>query len=87
MIKDANDGLRQRYAEGTNGGLAGGNFGVKPLDCCQGPSMGPPSGSTMKDGERGAGMPVKHTSGKMPSQAMPDHGPHKMGAASGSKSL
>lgn len=35
------------------------------------------SAKMMKDDVRGAGKPVKHTAGKYPAQAMPDHGPHK----------
>jgi hypothetical protein len=76
MIKNANDGLRQHYADATGGDLAGGNFGVKPMDACKGYNMGSPAPKMLKDGERGAGMPVKHTPGKMPSQAQIDHGPH-----------
>ena len=82
--KNANDGVRQRYAEGVGGEMAKGDFGVRPLDERKGASMGEPKGKMLKDGDRGAGMPVKHTPGKMPSQAQPDHGPH-MAAKSGER--
>lgn len=32
--------------------------------------------ATSKDGARAAGKPITHTTGKMPSQSSPDHGPH-----------
>lgn len=72
-MSDANN-TRARYS--MAGGSASPDFGVKKIDCCQGPSMGSPAPKMLSDSERGAGMPVKHTSGKMPSQSQTDHGPH-----------
>jgi hypothetical protein len=72
-LSDSN-GTRARYSMG--GGTGTGNFGVAPIDCCKGASMGPPSAKMLSDGDRGAGMPVKHSKGMMPAQAAPDHGPH-----------
>lgn len=72
-MSDAN-GTRARY--NMAGGSASSDFGVQKIDSHRGPSMGPTTPKMLSDSERGAGMPVKHTSGKMPSQAMPDHGPH-----------
>jgi hypothetical protein len=42
--------------------------------------MGSTAPKMLSDSERGAGMPVKHTKGKMPSQANADHGPHGYGS-------
>jgi hypothetical protein len=58
------------------GGSASSDFGVRKIDCCQGPSMGSTAPKMLSDDERGAGMPVKHTKGQMPSQSQVDHGPH-----------
>lgn len=33
--------------------------------------------SPLPEHKRGAGHPAKHSSGKMPSQLNPDHGPHR----------
>jgi len=35
------------------------------------------TGKHLHEGARAAGHPAKHSSGKMPSQLQPDHGPHK----------
>jgi hypothetical protein len=73
---------RKNMAAG-DGQMSGGDFG-----CCKiesGPSMAPVSEMTkghVADGDkRGAGMPVKHTRGKFPSQSEVDHGPHGISKA------
>lgn len=73
-----NDGLKQHQNMARGDGVASGDFGCQPI--ASGPAMAPVSemtkGHTPDGDRRGAGMPVKHTKGKHPSQAMPDHGPH-----------
>lgn len=75
---DTMKGVRQHEAMATGGGMAKCDFGVKPWDCHDGARMGnDPEKGPMADGARGADKPVKHTKGKMPAQAGPDHGPHR----------
>jgi hypothetical protein len=79
MAYDA--GISQRknmaYGEGT---MAGSDFGCKPMDHSKGPMMAPISegmkGHVGDNEKRGAPPPIKHTRGKMASQANADHGPH-----------
>lgn len=55
------------------------SFGCTDMQTCSVPhpdADGKGDHATAKDGARAAGRPVMHTSGKMPAQAMPDHGAH-----------
>lgn len=55
-----------------------GNFDVEPMSAHRDEDadmdMKPGKKGAMRDHERGAGKPIKHTSRKLPSQANPDHG-------------
>ena len=86
-MDDMNDSNNTRARYSMAGGTASSDFGVKKIDCCQGASMGSPAPKMLSDSERGAGMPVKHTRGKMPSQANADHGPHGMQKRSGDMAI
>lgn len=79
-VDDMSDSNNTRARYSMAGGSASPDFGVKKIDSGKGPSMGSPAPKMLSDSERGAGMPVKHTRGKMPSQAMPDHGDHGYGS-------
>jgi len=78
---DTMNGVRQHKAMASGGDMAKGDFGVRPFNCYDGTPMN--SESTAKRGAvgdgsaRGADRPVKHTRGKLPAQAGPDHGPHR----------
>lgn len=75
---DTMKGVRQHKAMATGGAMASGDFGVKPWTNHDGDKMGnDPMKGPIGDGMRGAAKPVKHTKGKMPAQAGPDHGPHR----------
>jgi hypothetical protein len=75
---DTMNGVRQRAAMASDGAMAKGDFGVKPWSCHDGDKMGnDPMKGPIGDGARSAGKPVKHSKGKMPAQAGPDHGPHR----------
>lgn len=77
---DTMKGVRQHKAMATDGAMASGDFGVKKFDCYDGMNMNSESMASrgaMGDGSRGADKPVRHTKGKMPAQANPDHGPHR----------
>jgi hypothetical protein len=75
---DTMSGVRQHKAMATGGKMAEGDFGVKSWDCHDGPKMAnDPKKGPVGDSARGADKPVKHTKGKMPAQAGPDHGPHR----------
>lgn len=69
------DGIGQRHAMGMGGDMAAGNFGVKPIDCCDGKSMGPPTASKLGDGERMP--PASGGRGKMAKPGEVDHGRHR----------
>lgn len=77
-------GLRQHQNMARGDGVASGDFGCKPVESgrCMGSVADMTKGHVADGDKRGAGKPVKHTPGKMPSQAMPDHGPHKGGEMS-----
>lgn len=60
-----------------DGAMEGSTFGVMPLTAMRGMEMDGPKSKMLGMEDRGAGSPVKHTRGKMPSQAQADHGPHK----------
>lgn len=72
-------GVPQRKNNAMGDGIMGSNetFGCKQMGESKGPNMGSSKSEIMKDDDRGAGKPVKHTSGKMPAQAAADHGKHK----------
>lgn len=42
-----------------------------------GHGQSPSYGDMLPEHKRGAGHPAKHSSGKLPSQLNPDHGPHR----------
>lgn len=78
-IMDGSAGMSPRKAMGEGKGAGGGNFGCSPLSSHSKPHPDAKSGvhkKTMKDGERGIGKPVSHSSGKLPSQRNVDHGRH-----------
>ncbi len=75
---DTMKGVRQREAMATGGEMAKGDFGVKPWGHHDGEKMdNDPTKGPVGDGKRGAERPIRHTKGKMPAQAGPDHGPHR----------
>lgn len=73
-----NAGITQRKGMAMDKGvLDAGDFGCQKLESMRGAEMPSPKGRTLDVDERAADLPVKHTRGKMPSQAEPDHGAHK----------
>lgn len=75
--KDFSISPRKSMAEGKE--MPDSKFGVESME---GRSMAHPdkgmSHMAMKDGERAASKPMKHTRGEMPAQANADHGPQRM---------
>lgn len=75
--KDFSISPRKSMAEGKE--MPDSKFGVESME---GRSMAHPdkgmSHMAMKDGERAASRPMKHTRGEMPAQANADHGPQRM---------
>ncbi len=72
---DLNEGMSPRKQMASS---KGGDFGCEPLSSMSKGNGEMHSAKPIKDEDRAAGKPIKHSSGKHPSQANPDHGPHGM---------
>lgn len=79
MREKSESGINQHKRMAMGERLEGeGSFGVEHHGrdrAIEHPDHGKAHGH-LRDHERGAGRPVHHTEGHMPSQANPDHGPH-----------
>lgn len=68
--------IKAHQTMARGGSSDGGSFGVQQLSSLsRGGSTAGQGSMKLSDGQRGAGTPIKHTRGKSPAQAAPDHGP------------